>query len=465
MEPKPTKEFKQTLNIELNPEAISDEHVHVDITYIAEACSHDTITVLSKGFAHEARLLDGGKRSLSVSIPASEICTSQEIIVTSTIPVEIVSADVRQNYYDFFGLRTSDWYDEGSADRELEAAEIARTIDFFITWFVTFRCNYRCPYCWQEAAADGYRKHRIKEIAPQIWADAFKRLKPSEIYFTGGEPSLYKNLPDLIAALDPSIRLSMSSNLGSSFSLDRWIRNVDATRFSALYISFHPTQVGIDEFLHKLEVLVEARYQGLGVRMVLYPANLPNAQELLDRCRRLGVPVKFEPFVPPESNSVTFDHGFHEEVQVWINRAKEMCYELRSSTIPIYNHTDKPNYWESIRKDAFNEDVSEKPSFASVDRDFAREPIFCSAGWRSLNIDVAGNAYVCMSALDRSKLFGSSGLPHYSPIGNILDKDFRLLDKPLICWESFRCSGCDFKRLDRAWKPVFLVPRGLPLPE
>ena len=40
--------------------------------------------------------------------------------------------------------------------------------------------------------------------------------------------------------------------------------------------------------------------------------------------------------------------------------------------------------------------------------------------------DFEGNIFTCMSAIDRSKLFHQSAMPHYTPIANIFDKDFEL---------------------------------------
>jgi hypothetical protein len=80
-------------------------------------------------------------------------------------------------------------------------------------------------------------------------------------------------------------------------------------------------------------------------------------------------------------------------------------------------------------------------------------------------VDPEGYAYVCLSASVRAKLFGPCSLPHYQPIGNILDKDIELLERPLICWESFRCSGDQFQHLSPAWTLLSDRLGPLPLPE
>ena len=54
----------------------------------------------------------------------------------------------------------------------------------------------------------------------------------------------------------------------------------------------------------------------------------------------------------------------------------------------------------------------------------------------------------------RSKLFGNYSLPHYKPLGNILDGTFERLNEPVICWEKFRCSACDYQRVGKHWRKM-----------
>jgi radical SAM protein with 4Fe4S-binding SPASM domain len=82
-----------------------------------------------------------------------------------------------------------------------------------------------------------------------------------------------------------------------------------------------------------------------------------------------------------------------------------------------------------------------------------RTPIYCPAGWKKINIDFEGNIFTCMSAVDRSKLFHSTAMPHYSPIANIFDDNFELQKEPILCWESFRCSACDYQMIKHSWTP------------
>jgi len=83
-----------------------------------------------------------------------------------------------------------------------------------------------------------------------------------------------------------------------------------------------------------------------------------------------------------------------------------------------------------------------------------------------VTIDELGDVYSCMSAVDRSKLFDRLALPHYTPLGNLFqDGGFQMLERPIPCWESFRCSACDFQVLDIGWTKMPETAVQLPLPE
>ena len=150
----------------------------------------------------------------------------------------------------------------------------------------------------------------------------------------------------------------------------------------------------------------------------------------------------------------------------WIEQARALCDELGANEFNCVNYEmeqdrELPNQAHADHAVA----SSEQSSATERHKTWGRLPIFCNAGTRQIVIDPEGHAYVCVSALVRARLFGPCSLPHYAPIGNILGDDFRLLDKPLICWESFRCNGDQFQHLAPAWTLVSDTDDPLPLPE
>ena len=427
-------------------------YAYVDVIYVARSEHGGEIIYQCDDFSLAGRVLPGGRRSHSLSFPRAALGRNRTIRFTSTSALEVESAVVRRDFYDFMGLRSCSAGEPEMLANERRAADLGNNIGMSIQWFVTWKCNYTCAYCWQEVAADRYRHGRINKVEPQEWVDAFARLNPSELHLTGGEPSLYKKLPELIALLDPEIGLVMNSNLGKALAIEPFLEHVRPDRFRKLIFSLHPSQVPIDVFFAKLAQLKRASYRNLVAEMVLYPLNLPLAGEVIARCRDLEVSVSFDPYVPAAADAMPRDEAMLAQMRHWIEVAADHTQSLHE--VSPYSF-DQPQFFEIAR--------DERTSAASVPS--GRLPIFCAAGSRRINIDDVGDAYACTSAVDRSKMFDRLALPHYAPLGNVFDPEFSPLQRPILCWESFRCSACDFRVVDPAWTRLSNAPHELPLPE
>ena len=77
---------------------------------------------------------------------------------------------------------------------------------FNVSWILGRFCNYKCSYCWPYARSDilDYQsievyKQTIDSIKQQARTNGFNRFHWS---FSGGEPTAYKQLPELIKHLD-----------------------------------------------------------------------------------------------------------------------------------------------------------------------------------------------------------------------------------------------------------------------
>lgn len=434
-----------------NKQFKTQDKVYLDIIYTSE--NEEFIKFESGDFHCISPVLLGGGRIFSLAIPLACLNKDGSIKFKSKALINFENIFIRRDYYDFLGLRSSKLYDKKSRENEEKTVGASKNIDLCFQWFVTWKCNHRCPYCWQETKFDVYRRGKKHEIPPELWADKFNELSPKVLYFTGGEPSLYKGLPNLIAALNEEIKLMMTSNLGPSFNIENFIQFVKPDRFKELSFSLHPTQIDIDLFFNKLAMLLEKGYRNLLVEMVLYRANIPFAKSVLNRCKQLGIPVRFDPYVPSGRGAHPLSKKDIKLMKYWIVRLRLHHGSIVTLAQSLFMKLMK--YW-IVRSTEHTE--KEKPPVGKM-------PIYCPAGSRRINIDEEGNVYTCMSAIDRSKIFGPLSLPHYAPIGNIFSDDFQLLDKPVICWESFRCSACDFQDLDCAWTRFCSEDIKLPLPE
>lgn len=176
--------------------------------------------------------------------------------------------------------------------------------DLSVTWFITWLCNYKCPFCWERVDDEIYRKSlmRTNQIEPQKWADVFNKLNPGELYLTGGEPTLYNSLPEVIERLNKSIKLKITSNFGNSYDLEKYSPFVLDKRFSMMGFSFHPSECDINEFCKKMDRALEMGYDeacDLGIEMVLYPDDLRFVSDMIDYCEEREVKLILDDYDDP----------------------------------------------------------------------------------------------------------------------------------------------------------------------
>ena len=206
-------------------------YAYVDVIYVAHSDQGGEITYRCDDFSLSGRVLPGGRRSHSLAIPRAVLSRSRTIHFSSTSGIESGIGGGATRLLRLHGPALCGADESEMLANERHAMELANRIDLSIQWYVTWKCNFACAYCWQEVAADRYRHGRINRIEPEQWAEAFGRLRPRELYLTGGEPSLYNKLPELIALLDPNIELVMNSNFGNALVIKRFLEHVRPTVF------------------------------------------------------------------------------------------------------------------------------------------------------------------------------------------------------------------------------------------
>src|SRR3954451_12765069 len=73
---------------------------------------------------------------------------------------------------------------------------------FVALLWITFRCNYRCSYCNIVTNFNfGDLSGKESEKTVDQWLGALEKLPPTMFFIAGGEPFLYKELPELINGL------------------------------------------------------------------------------------------------------------------------------------------------------------------------------------------------------------------------------------------------------------------------
>jgi len=174
---------------------------------------------------------------------------------------------------------------------------------FNISWILGRFCNYKCSYCWPYARSDSldYQtlevyKSTVNEIKRQAGLNGFTEFHWS---FSGGEPTAYKQLIDLIRHLDEttstyqSIHMTTNLSPGSKW-WNTWCDVTSVLQRKSITASFHAEFAREQEFGDKC---LQLMYNG--VHVTINQVMVPDVFfETLERCKRFrdrGINVTLKP--------------------------------------------------------------------------------------------------------------------------------------------------------------------------
>ncbi|HMS03487.1 MAG TPA: radical SAM protein [Gemmatimonadaceae bacterium] len=200
---------------------------------------------------------------------------------------------------------------------------------------VTMRCNARCGFCdyWKtpaEAKAEELRE----------FADIARRFNPMMITFTGGEPTLRRDLEDIVAAVREATSLSYLAMIthGGMLSLERaqslWDAGLDQFNISLDYLDGrHDTARGIPGLTAKiLDVVPRMKAAGIGsVRFntVIKNDNLDQLLPLVHTASRLGAGVNFSVYTDAKNGNGDHLLGTEREAELDAVIAELLAYKRR----------------------------------------------------------------------------------------------------------------------------------------
>ncbi|MGQ0641531.1 MAG: radical SAM protein [Gemmatimonadaceae bacterium] len=164
---------------------------------------------------------------------------------------------------------------------------------------VTMRCNARCGFCdYWKTPSDA----RDDEVAS--FAQAARFFSPMFATFTGGEPTLRRDLEALVGAVRQNVRLCYITLLshGGTMTLDRaqtlWAAGVDQFNFSLDYLDErHDAARGIPGLSAKIfrtvAAMRDARLGAIRFNTVIRRDNLDQLVPILQHADSLGCGVNF----------------------------------------------------------------------------------------------------------------------------------------------------------------------------
>jgi MoaA/NifB/PqqE/SkfB family radical SAM enzyme len=174
---------------------------------------------------------------------------------------------------------------------------------------VTMRCNARCGFCdyWKTDASA-----RATELAS--YADAARFFNPMLVTFTGGEPTLRRDLEDLVAEVDRAISLKYITLIthGAMLNVERarslWRAGVNQFNISLDYLDDrHDRQRGIPglsrRILDTVPAMREAGIDGIRFNTVIKNDNLDQLMPIVRRAQELGVGVNFSVYTDSKNGN------------------------------------------------------------------------------------------------------------------------------------------------------------------
>lgn len=229
---------------------------------------------------------------------------------------------------------------------------------FSVSWILGRFCNYKCSYCWPYARSDildyqpieVYTK-TIDEIKRQANQNGFNQFHWS---FSGGEPTAYKYLLDLIKHLDdgpktPYQSVHMTTNLSPSLRWWKtWCEHTKDLQRRSITASFHAEFAKEKEFSNKCLQLI---YEGVlvTINQVMVPELFWETYERCQRLHDLGINVTLKPQSDPTASFVV--NGYTDEMlKIMQTGFPQETHGQEVYQISLYDQTNKEYLFDQAER-------------------------------------------------------------------------------------------------------------------
>jgi len=164
---------------------------------------------------------------------------------------------------------------------------------------VTLRCNAHCGFCDYWKTDPSERDNELKSFA-----DAARFFNPMMITWTGGEPTLRRDLEDLVSAVDRAIRVKYMTLIthGGMLTPERaqslWDAGINQFNISLDFLDErHDDARGIpglvDKIMHNVPAMRERGIDAIRFNTVIKRSNVGELVSIVRRAAELGVGVNF----------------------------------------------------------------------------------------------------------------------------------------------------------------------------
>ena len=165
---------------------------------------------------------------------------------------------------------------------------------------VTHFCNAQCDFC------DFWKTSRSGKLSDYDYIDALRKLDPLCVTLTGGEPTINKNLPEVVQRIKDAfgfIYIGMVTH-GSLMTLEKaealWEAGIDQIAISLNYLGpEHDAERGIEGlFDHLSELIPQMTARGINIVLntVIMEDNLDHIVPLAYKARQWGAKISFSSY-------------------------------------------------------------------------------------------------------------------------------------------------------------------------
>lgn len=185
-------------------------------------------------------------------------------------------------------------------------------------YYVTYKCNSRCTYCDIPIKPENVV---IKETSPEVIIEnlaALKRLGVKVVDFTGGEPLIYKHLPQVLKAAKDMGFFTSIANTGTLYpnKAEALKGLVDDLKFSLSTIDpeAYKAERGINGFARVIESIKIAKSLGEQPSLIATatPDSIWHMENLIGLAQELGVTVLLGPVFDFCENDLLQEDGVKE---------------------------------------------------------------------------------------------------------------------------------------------------------
>jgi len=256
----------------------------------------------------------------------------------------------------------------------------ARRMPVLVHFEVTMRCNARCGFCDYWKTDPSARATELRSFA-----DAARFFNPILVTFTGGEPTLRRDLEELVAAVNGAIGLKyiMLITHGGMLTLERarslWDAGVNQFNISLDYLDErHDRARGIpglvDRIFRTVPAMRAAGIDSIRFNTVIKDDNLDQLLPIVHRAAELGCGVNFSVYTDAKNGNRDHLLGGSRQRELAEAIAGLLAYKRRRRGVI----TSSDEYLAQI------------PRWASG---ALAEP--CEAGLRTIHVDPMGKVKRC----------------------------------------------------------------------